>query len=131
MSKANTGDWLGSMPGERRDLVVTLFVPSQTRDGDHIDHDFWRTQALTVMTSLFGGATAVECQGAWRDDERGGGIKLERNSTVQSYMAKTSWNNATATELAKFLHYMGRESNQGEIGLVVDGVYFPIREFKK
>lgn len=129
--KANTDNWLGAMQGERRDFVVTLFVPSQTRNGDPIDHDFWRVQALEVMTGLFGGATAVECQGAWRDDEKGGTIKVERNSTVQSYMAKSSWNRTTAGALAKFLHRMGRESNQGEIGLIVDGEYFPIREFNK
>jgi hypothetical protein len=128
---ADTDDWLGSLQGERRDFVITLFIPSLTRDGDPIDHNFWRVQALEVMTGLFGGATAVECQGAWRDDEKGGAIKVERNSTVQSYMAKSSWNSTTAAELAKFLHRMGRESNQGEIGLIVDGVYFPIREFNK
>ena len=129
--KANTDNWLGSLRGARRDFVVTLFVPSQTRDGDPIDHDFWRVKALEVMAGLFGGATAVECQGAWRDDEKGGAIKAERISTVQTYMAKTSWNKTTAAELAKFLHCMGREANQGEIGLVVDGVYFPIRKFSK
>lgn len=129
--KANTGEWLGSMQGERRDFVVTLFIPSQTRDGDPIDHEFWRIQALEVMASLFGGATAVECQGAWRDDEKGGAIKVERNSTVQSYMAKSSWNKTTVAELANLLHRLGRESSQGEVGLIVDGEYFPIREFNK
>jgi hypothetical protein len=119
------------MPGEAKDFIVILFVPSQTRDGDHLDHDFWRDQALEVMAGLFGGATAIACQGAWRDDERAGAILMERNSTVQSYMAKSAWNKTTATALAKFLHRMGRESSQGEIALVVNGVFFQIREFDK
>jgi hypothetical protein len=128
---ANSDEWLGSMPGEPKDFVVTLFVPSQTRDGVPIDHDVWRDQAMEVMAGLFGGATAIACQGAWRDDERGGAILMERNSTVQSYMAKSAWNKTTAAALAKFLHRMGRESSQGEIALVVNGVFFPIREFNK
>lgn len=127
----NTDEWLGSMPGEPRDFVVTLFIPSQTRDGDSIDHAFWCDQALKVMAGLFGGATAIACEGAWRDDERGGAILMERNSTVQSYMAKSSWNETTAMALASFLHRMGRETSQGEIALVVNGQFFPIREFNK
>ena len=129
--KANTPTWLGAVQGERRDFVVTLFVPSLTRDGVPLDHDTWRTQALEVMTRLFGGATVAECDGAWRDDERGGAIKVERISTVQSFMAKSSWNKETVRELATFLHRMGREADQGEIGLIVGGEYFPIREFSK
>lgn len=129
--KANTGEWLGSVKGNRRDFVVTLFVPSQTRDGDPIDHKFWRTQALEAMTSLFGGATAIECEGAWRDDDRGGSVKTEKVSAVVSLMTKSTWNSATVWVLREFLHRMGREANQGEVGLIVDNVYFPIREFDK
>jgi hypothetical protein len=94
-----------------------------------MDHEFWRSEALAMMAQLFGGATAVEGNGAWRDDERGGVVKEERISTVASFMAKSSWNEDTATQLAKFLRRMGRESNQGEVGLIVDGKYYPIREF--
>ena len=124
-SKTNTPTWLGAVPGERRDFIVILFVPSVTRDGDPLDHYAWRKQALEVMAKLFGGATVVEGEGAWRDDERGGAIKSERISTVQSFTAKSSWNKETVRELATFLHRMGREANQGEIGLIVDGEYFP------
>jgi len=83
------------------------------------------------MAKLFGGATVIEGKGAWRDDERGGTIGVEKISAVFSLMATSSWNKKTVPELAKFLHRMGRDSNQGEIGLVVDGQYFPIREFNK
>jgi len=81
------------------------------------------------MTRLFGGATAIEGEGAWRDDERGGAIKLEKISTIDSFMAKSSWNSKTVSELGTFLKQMGREANQGEIGLIVDSEYFLIREF--
>lgn len=50
---------------------------------------------------------------------------------VVSFISKSSWNRETVPELAKFLHRMGRESKQGEVGLIVDGEYFPIREFNK
>jgi hypothetical protein len=81
------------------------------------------------MARLFGGATAIEGEGAWRDDERGGAIKLEKISTIDSFMAKSSWNSKTVSEFGEFLKQMGREANQGEIGLIVDGEYFLIQEF--
>lgn len=110
---------------------MTLFIPSQRRDGSQLDHEFWRSEALTVMAQLFGGATAVEGNGTWRDDDGGGTIKEERISTVESLMAKSSWNKETVPQLAKFLHRMGREASQGEVGLIVNGEYFPIREFNQ
>ena len=131
MATVDTVNWLGALGGASRDFTVTVFVPSQTRDGIPIDHDAWQVQTLETMAKLFGGATAIECTGAWRDDENGGVIGVEKISTVYSLMAKSSWNKKTVPELAKFLHRMGRELNQGEIGLVVDGRYFPIREFNK
>lgn len=108
-----------------------VFVPSQERDGADLDHDYWLGQALMVMTGLFGGATATPCEGAWRDDDRSGRIKREKISTVESFMARSLWNSKTVNELATFLHRMGREARQGEIGLLVDHEYFPIREYTK
>lgn len=110
---------------------MTVFIPSQTRDGAAVDHVFWRTEASTVMAGLFGGATAVEGDGAWCDDERSGVVKVETVSMVVSFMANSSWNKETVPKLAKFLHRMGREAQQGEVGLIVGGEYFPIREFDK
>jgi hypothetical protein len=131
VARANTRAWLGALSGEQRNFVVTVFVPSQTRDGAPLDHAFWRTEALTVMAGLFGGATAIEGDGAWCDDERDGAVKVERVSTVESFMPKSSWNKETAARLGEFLRRMGREAQQGEVGLIVDGEYFPIREFDK
>jgi hypothetical protein len=131
VARVDTSTWLGAVGGDPRNFTVSIFVPSQTRDGMLIDHAAWQLETLEIMARLFGGATVIECQGAWRDDERGGAIGIEKVSTVYSLMAESSWNKKTVTELAKFLHRMGRESDQGEVGLVVNGRYFPIREFSK
>jgi len=129
VATATTRKWLGAAGGERKDFVVTLFVPSVTRDGIPLDHAAWRARALETMARLFGGATAMEGEGAWRDDGRGGEIKLEKISTVDSFMARSSWNGKTVSEFGKFLQKMRRETNQGAIGLSVDGEYFSIEEF--
>lgn len=128
---SSTAKWLGATSGERRDFVVMLYVPSQDRDGAALDHEYWLGQALEAMTELFGGATATQCEGAWRDDGRDRRIKREKISTVESYMAPSLWNTKTAKELAIFLHRMGRETRQGEIGILVNHEYFPIVEYTK
>lgn len=108
-----------------------LFVPSQDRDGLILDHEYWVDQALRVLTKLFGGATATSCEGAWRNDKRDQEIKREKITTVESFMPKSSWNAKSANELATFLHRMGREGRQDEIGILVDDEYFPIMEYSK
>jgi len=124
-----TGSWLAIALSEPRDFPVLVYVPSKTRDGAALDHTRWRDETVSKMTELFAGATAVPGFGAWRDDERGAAIKSEPVSIVTSYMAESDWNESNATNLATFLRYMGRETLQGEIGLIVDGEYFPIRDF--
>lgn len=131
MAALDTSSLLGAIGGDPRNFTVYVFVPSQTRDGESIDHEAWRGETLHEMASFFGGATAIEGSGAWRDDDRGSEVKVERVSAVVSLMAESDWNEETVSRLAGFLHRMGREANQGEIGLVVNGQYFPIREFNK
>ncbi len=38
---------------------------------------------------------------------------------------------AVLNELKNFLWKMGREANQGEIGIVIDGTYFGIVEYEE
>jgi hypothetical protein len=124
-----TSALLGALGGGRRDFLVQVFVPSLTRDGEEIDHNYWQRRTLEVMAGLFGGATAVEGLGAWRDDARDGHVGVEKTTTVFSYMAKPSFSAERISALRKFLHRMGREAKQGEVGLIVDGEYLGIQEF--
>jgi hypothetical protein len=63
-----------------------LFVPSQDRDGRDIDHDYWVTNALETLGTLFRGATAYpRARGVWRDDEREGELRYEEPTVVTCY----------------------------------------------
>ncbi len=37
----------------------------------------------------------------------------------------------TLLELKKFLMRLGRETNQGEVGVVIDGIYYGFTQFKE
>ena len=119
--------------GGRRVLVV-LFVPSVERDGSTpIDQATWVNEALTTLGTAFGGATAYpKARGVWRDDERGGVLVFDEPVVVHSYTVPEAIEDAAKlATLAAFCRRMGREANQGEIGLVIADQYFAIRDYRE
>src|SRR5947209_18236030 len=111
--------WLGATEPTGT-LIIVLFVPSKDRDGRSIDHDFWVTAALETLGTLFRGATAYpRARGIWRDDERGGTLRYEQPTIVTCYADARHMTRDAQSGLRAFLHRMGREANQGEIGTVI------------
>ncbi len=68
-------------------------------------------------------------RGVWRDDERGATLLDEQPVIVFSYAAEAALSAEALGELYKALSRMGRETNQGEIGVVIDGKYYGISEY--
>jgi hypothetical protein len=113
---------------------VVLFVPSVERDGTTaIDQPHWVDSALEMFGRVFGGATAYpKARGIWRDDERGGSLVRDEPVVVHCYTTPTDIeDDGSLAELGAFCRKMGREAQQGEIGLVVGDEYFAIRDFGK
>lgn len=79
----------------------------------------------------FGGATAYpKARGVWRDDERGGTLVLDEPVVVHAYTRPDAIENpGNLARLAAFCREMGRETNQGEIGVVIADEYFAIRNY--
>jgi hypothetical protein len=120
-----------ALGGSKRVLVV-LFVPSVERDGKtEISQDSWVAAALTMFGSVFGGATAYpKARGVWRDDERGGVLVFDEPVVVHCYTTPV----LISTEenlgrLGAFCRKMGRDTNQGEIGLVIGDEYLAIQDY--
>ena len=125
-----TSDWLGADADDPKDSYVAIFVPSHTRDSKPIDHEYWRQEAVKTLSELFGGATSVSAFGGWLDVELGGKVKEEEISIVVSYIAESEWSETNALQLREFLYRMGRETQQGAIGLHVLGRYLEIKADK-
>jgi hypothetical protein len=81
----------------------------------------------------FGGATAYpKARGIWRDDERGGTLVQDEPVLIHCYTTPEDIHDTgILTELGSFCRRLGRDSNQGEVGLVVGDEYFAIREFEE
>ena len=108
---------------------ITLFIPSKDQLGQAIEQDRWTDEALATLGRLFRGATAFPPgKGVWRDDSRGGTLLQETTVMVVSYVQKIDLEK-NLSELRSFLHRFGRESNQGEVGLIVSGKYYGISKY--
>ena len=116
----------------RKTLLVVLFIPSVERDGvTPVDQERWVDAALEMFGRVFGGATAYpRATGIWRDDERGGTLVMDEPVMIHCYMAPAAITDpASQLELGRFCRQMGRETNQGEVGLVIGDEYFAITDF--
>jgi hypothetical protein len=109
---------------------LVAFVPSKDRFGNLIQQDFWVEEVLRTLGNLFRGATAFpRGRGVWRDDQQGGQLILEEPVIVFSYIPETALTATALEELYRTISRMGRETCQGEIGIVIDGKYYGITEF--
>jgi len=107
--------------------VLVLFIPSVDRFGKSIDQEYWVTEALTTLGSLFGGATAFpQGRGVWRDDDRGGHLVHDAPVIIQCYTSIDTIDRQ-AIKLKEFLMRMGKEASQGAVGFVIDRTYLEIR----
>jgi len=98
-----------------------------------IDQDRWVSAALEMFGEVFGGATAYpKARGVWRDDERAGVLVFDEPVVVHCYMTPEAiQDDGALRRLAAFCRQMGRETNQGEIGLVIADEYFAIRDYQE
>lgn len=118
----------------RKTLLAVLFVPSVERDGTTpVSQEHWVETALVVFGQLFGGATAYpRARGVWRDDERGGVLIKDEPVVVHCYTTPADITDAGRLgQLGSFCRRMGRETHQGEIGLVIGDEYLAFREFSE
>ena len=122
----------GVLEAGRKRVLTVLFVPSVQRDGvTPVRQEWWRDAALELFGRVFGGATAYpRATGIWRDDERGGALVRDEPVIVHSYMEPGAIQDEdNLAELGSFCRTMGRETNQGEVGLIIADEYFAIRRF--
>lgn len=111
-------------------IQVTLFIPSVDRVGAEIDQKQWRERALSVLGHLFRGATAFPPgRGVWRDDAMGGDLVFDDTILVTSYVSDEDFTEHRLRYLRSFLHRLGREANQGEVGVIISGSYYGITAF--
>jgi len=90
----------------------------------------WADAAGDLLSELFGGSTQMPpAKGKWMNpvDKE---IVTEDVVLLHSYAQEDHASDRSRLQrLAEFLHRMGKELNQGEIAVVIGGVFHKIRKF--
>ena len=111
-------------------LQLTVFIPSVDHEHVPIAQEAWADECLTVLGRLFRGATAFPPgRGVWRNDDRGGDLVFDDTVLVTSYISPVDLDDSALSDLRSFLHRLGREGRQGEVGVVIGGDYYGITQF--
>jgi hypothetical protein len=76
-------DFAGALGASKAaSTLLVLFIPSRDRNNRAIDQEHWVDQALSVLGTLFGGATAFpQGKGVWRDDAQGGTLLFDKEES--------------------------------------------------
>lgn len=123
------GAVLGAASGDSHEVLV-LFIPDRDRDGNEIgDQRKWVLEAAELLAKI-GGGVSIEppIEGGWLDEERGR-IVWERPVRVFTYVHPEAFEERLG-ELRAFLHRLGRDTRQGEVGVEFSGGFWRIREFE-
>lgn len=111
-------------------LQVTVFIPSVDREHRPIAQEVWAEECLRTLGTLFRGATAFPPgRGVWRDDSQEGDLVFDDTVLVTSYVDPEALTDEALGQLREFLHRLGREAEQGEVGVIIGGRYYGITEF--
>lgn len=111
-------------------LQITVFIPSVDREHRPIAQEIWVEECLQTLGVLFRGATAFPPgRGVWRDDSQGGRLVFDDTVLVTSYADPEALTDPALARLRAFLHRLGREAGQGEVGVVIGGRYYGITRF--
>jgi hypothetical protein len=109
------------------ECLVVLFIPSVDREETAIDQEVWVTASLKMLGTYFRGGTAFpQGRGVWRDDARGGRLVFDEPTVVQCYTEEEALVDLHLEVLRDFLVQMGRATNQGAVGIVIDREYYEI-----
>jgi hypothetical protein len=106
----------------------TIYIPNKDKSGAEIGNQRrWILEALSLLTELNGGATAMlPTEGVWQNDQ--GELIWEHPVVVYSFIRPEHFF-ANLPRVREFLHRMGRETNQGEVAVEYQKQFFLIREF--
>ncbi len=122
---------------EPTNQMLTLFIPNKDRNNVKIsNHGKWVREAQKILTVIGGGATALPpADGSWIDPKKKvkkieqlkeKDIIWEKTTIIYTYVNGDNFIE-NMKYLREFLHRFGKETNQGEVGLVFDDRLYKIR----
>lgn len=109
--------------------VLTLYIPDKDREGRELGTQRqWVLDAAKLLSRIGGGVTIMPpAEGGWFD-EANDRIIWERPVVVYTYIKPEPFLERLP-QLRSFLHRLGRDTNQGEVAVEFDGIFYRITTF--
>jgi hypothetical protein len=109
--------------------VLRLYIPNKDRHSNEFGcQRKWVLEASSLLAKIGGGVTmSPAAEGGWYDPENDT-IVWESPILVYTYV-KPDLSEKHLPELRRFLHRLGRETNQGEVVLEFDGDFYRINQY--
>lgn len=113
---------------ETSEQLLSLYIPDKDRNGTEFGTQRkWILEAARLLTAIGGGVTVMPAvEGGWQRPDNA--IIWEHPVVVYSYV-KPELFLEQLPRLRKFLHRLGRETNQGEVVVEFDGRFYRITKF--
>jgi len=113
---------------ETSEQLLSLYIPDKDRHGAELGTQRkWILEAALILAAMGGGVTIMPAvEGGWMTLEKA--IIWEHPVVVYSYV-KPRLFLEQLPRLHKFLHRLGRETNQGEVVVEFDGRFYRITKF--
>jgi hypothetical protein len=111
-----------SFLSQARRKTATIFPAGE-------DQQQWAESVGDTLAEVYGGATTMPiAKGKWLNDD--GKIITEEVILIHSYVRLSHMEDEEKLQrIARILHRMGKRTKQGEVGVVIDGVFHRIRRF--
>ncbi|WP_044640650.1 hypothetical protein [Risungbinella massiliensis] len=101
--------------------VVKIYVPSTINVSQPIDNTPYVDKTLTELSNMFGGATAVDGQGAWVSDTN----QLVKEKVTIVYAFTDKLDKAAIEKVVNYTKSLKTEMTQSSVSLEVNGkMYF-------
>jgi hypothetical protein len=110
---------------DSRTQRFAVYVPNKDKNGAPVSQEVWVNQALTLLSDICGGATAMPpVRGAWLNPDSQH-LVIEEPVLVYSFIEPESFARRL-NEVVTLVQTIGKETNQGQMAIEFDGVLYLI-----
>lgn len=99
---------------------ISVYVPSTFNVDESIDNSFYVNQVLKEFSEIFGGASAIDADGAWVSNKKG--LVIEENKIIYSYT--DNLDNEKIDKVLNICQWLKEEMQQEAISLVINGNFY-------
>ena len=110
---------------DSRTQRFSVYIPNKDRNGKSVQQERWVNEALTLLSEICGGATAMPpVRGAWFNPDSQILI-IEEPVLVYTFIEPEAFARRLG-EIVALVQKIGKETNQGQMAIEFDGVLYLI-----